>query len=137
MEQQKLVREAQRAAENSYAPYSAFHVGAALLSEDGTIFRGANVENRSYGLSICAERSALVSAVSAGHTRFTAIAIFSPDSPYPISPCGACRQVLSEFLSPDTPLHFVSQSGDVSTHLMAEVFPFDALHELKDRQPRG
>lgn len=126
-----LVDEAMNAAKSSYAPYSQFHVGAALRAEDGTIFTGTNVENRSYGLAICAERTAVVKAVTAGHRRFVEVAIYSPDSDYPLSPCGACRQVLSEFMGPDARLIFVSAKGERSEHTMSEVFPHDALHELR------
>ncbi|HJN67647.1 MAG: cytidine deaminase [Pirellulales bacterium] len=95
-EQQKteLVAAALEARLMAHAPYSRFFVGAALLSTDGTIFRGANVENASYGLTICAERTALGAAVTAGHQTFSGIAIAAAGG---VSPCGACRQVLAEF----------------------------------------
>jgi cytidine deaminase len=80
----------------AYAPYSHFHVGAALLAKDGRVFTGCNVENLSYGLTICAERSAIFAAVAAGVREFEAIAILA-DTREPISPCGACRQVMAEF----------------------------------------
>lgn len=136
MDRDELVEEAKRAAEESYAPYSRFRVGAALEAEDGTVYRGVNVENRSYGLAICAERSAIAAAVTAGKRSFRAIAVYSPDSDYPIPPCGACRQVLSEFFTPETPLYFVSRNGQVEEHPMKDVLPFDALHELATNQPR-
>ncbi|MFP4378436.1 MAG: cytidine deaminase [Spirochaetales bacterium] len=131
MDREMLVREAKAASAHSYAPYSQFRVGAALLAADGTVFRGVNVENRSYGLGICAERSAITAAVSAGKQEFAAIAVFSPDAAYPISPCGACRQVLSEFLPRKAPILFIDKDGNVEEHTMEEVFPFDALHELR------
>lgn len=129
----RLVETAREAAHHSYAPYSRFRVGAALLTSDGTVFAGVNVENRSYGLGICAERSAIVSAVTAGHSAYTAIAVYSPDADYPISPCGACRQVMSEFMDPDAEVIFVDRDGNEETHTVAEILPFDALHELRDR----
>jgi len=121
----RLVATAKAAAGSSYAPYSRFHVGAALLCPDGTIVPGTNVENRSYGLAICAERSAIVAAVTSGHTRFEAIAVFSPDADYPVSPCGACRQVISEFMSPEAIVIFVDRDGGEEQHTVAEIMPFD------------
>lgn len=90
-----LFRRAMEASRNAYAPYSHFHVGAALLTEDGQIFTGVNVENASYPAGICAERSAGVSAVTAGCRAFTALAVASPDGE--ASMCGICRQFFSEF----------------------------------------
>jgi len=92
----ELVSKAAKAMINAYAPYSGFSVGAAVLSNKGRIFTGANVENASYGATICAERSAVTSAVSAGHRKLKAVAVVA-DSPEPVPPCGACLQVLSEF----------------------------------------
>lgn len=93
---QKLIECAQEVKKNAYVPYSHFPVGAALLGNDGTIYTGCNVENSSYGVSICAERNAIFHAIACGCRSFKAIAIVS-DSTNLISPCGACRQVLSEF----------------------------------------
>jgi cytidine deaminase len=81
----------------AYAPYSRFPVGAALLAADGTVFTGCNVENASYGLTNCAERTAVFKAVSEGHTAFRAIAVVGPQDELACAPCGACRQVLFEF----------------------------------------
>ena len=91
-----LLGEAVTARERAYAPYSHFAVGAALLAPDGRVFRGANVENASYGLSMCAERVAIYRAVSAGVRQFLAVAVAGPDGVVAM-PCGACRQVLHEF----------------------------------------
>ncbi|MFW5689845.1 MAG: cytidine deaminase [Spirochaetota bacterium] len=128
-----IIAGATEIAERAYAPYSRFHVGAALLCDDGTVFRGVNVENRSYGLAICAERSAITTAVTEGYTHFAAIAVYSPDSAYPVSPCGACRQVISEFMDPDGTVIFVGRDGVHETHRVSDILPFDALHELKNR----
>jgi cytidine deaminase len=102
-----LLRAAVKGMKNAYAPYSRYHVGAAVLASDGTVFTGCNVENASYGLTNCAERTALFSAVAAGKTRFTAVAVVASGKQVPF-PCGACRQVLSEFCGPDTPVYIAS-----------------------------
>ncbi len=128
-----LVIAAREATGASYSPYSHFRVGAALLCENGTIVTGVNVENRSYGLTICAERSAVVSAITAGHVRFRAVAIYGPDSAYPLPPCGACRQVISEFMPPDAMVICVDRTGRRETYSVEEMLPHDGLHELRER----
>lgn len=105
-----LCSQALRSRDRAYAPYSHFRVGAAVLTADGSIFAGCNVENASYGLSICAERVAVFQAVAAGHTSITAIAVATDLVP-PAAPCGACRQVLREF-GPDARIIAVSADGD-------------------------
>lgn len=95
MDESRLVAAAVDARRNAYAPYSGFPVGAALLARDGRLFTGCNVENASYGLTVCAERVALFKAVSEGVREFEAIAVACGDAP--CSPCGACRQALNEF----------------------------------------
>ncbi|HEV2132326.1 MAG TPA: cytidine deaminase [Longimicrobiaceae bacterium] len=92
-----LLRRAREARRHAYAPYSSFPVGAALLTEDGEVYTGCNVENASYGLTICAERTAVAKAVSEGIRGFRAIAVVGPQDELPCSPCGSCRQVLYEF----------------------------------------
>lgn len=99
-----LFAEAVKASAKSYSRYSGFHVGAALLTDDGTVFTGCNIENASYSMTICAERTAIFKAVSEGHTRFTAIAVAGSsgeDFSVPCTPCGACLQVMSEFCGDD------------------------------------
>jgi len=93
---ERLLAHARAVREHAYAPHSGFRVGAAVLSEDGTVHVGCNVENASYGLTMCAERSAVAAAVAAGCARLRAIVI-SVDGDQPVAPCGACRQVLGEF----------------------------------------
>ena len=100
---EELLKEAAEAASQAYCPYSEYRVGAALLTTDDTIFRGCNVENASYGLTNCAERTALFSAVAKGHRSFSALAVVSSGDDFPY-PCGACRQVLAEFCSPEMPV---------------------------------
>lgn len=133
MDQTQLFELATEAASRSYSPYSRFRVGAALLCDDGSVVTAANVENRSYGLTICAERSAFVSAIAQGKTGFKALAISCPDAEYPVSPCGACRQFISEFVGAEFPIRFGGLSGGVVDATMGELLPHDALHELASR----
>ena len=102
-----LVKAATAASRKAYAPYSKFHVGAALQTVEGDTFTGCNVENASYGLTICAERNALFAAVAAGRKKFKAIAIVADGKAKPF-PCGACRQVFAEFCGPDFPVIIAS-----------------------------
>lgn len=125
-----LFRTAMKASEFSYSPYSHFPVGAAILVADGSVVTGANIENRSYGLTNCAERTAAFKAVSEGKLSFKAIAIAAPRADYPVGPCGACRQVLTEFASNDTPVIFGSKEENVVVHTLGELYPYDSLHEL-------
>lgn len=105
-ERKNLIETAFDAKKGSYSPYSKFPVGAALLAIDGTYITGANIENASYGGTICAERTAIVKAVSEGRRSFLGLAVVT-DVPSPISPCGLCRQVLREFLPLDAPILLV------------------------------
>lgn len=91
-----LLRRAREARRNAYVPYSHFPVGAALLARDGRIFTGANVENASYGLTTCAERTAVVKAISEGARDFVAIAVVGPEDDLACAPCGSCRQIIYE-----------------------------------------
>jgi cytidine deaminase len=121
---------AREAAEAAYAPYSHFRVGAALLAEDGAVYSGCNVENRSFGLTICAERNALFQGVARGRRAFVALAIVTPDSKEPVGPCGACRQVLSEFMLPAAPVRFGGQSSERTDVALGTLYPYDSLHDL-------
>lgn len=118
------------ASKNAYIPYSHFPVGAALLLEDGNIITGANIENRSFGLTNCAERSAVFTAASQGYRTFKAIAIATPKSDYPVGPCGACRQVLSEFAPAETPVVFGPAWENSVKATLGTLYPYDSLHEL-------
>jgi cytidine deaminase len=117
VDDQALVAAAHAARGASYSPYSRFAVGAALLCADGTVVSGCNVENASYGLTICAERNAVFTAVANGRRNFSAIAIAGPPEAL-TSPCGACRQVLAEF-SPEMRVLYTAPDGVVTTTLDA------------------
>jgi cytidine deaminase len=133
MNSEELLRLSKNAAEAAYAPYSRFRVGAALLCSDGSVVTGVNVENRSFGLTNCAERTAIFAAVAAGKKDFLALALTCLDADTPVSPCGACRQVISEFSGPAMPIYFQDKNGTVVETSTGELFPFDALHDLADR----
>ena len=121
LEIQKLMDCAIKARENAYSPYSHFAVGAALLCEDGTLFEGCNIENASYGLTNCAERTAIFKAVSEGHTKFKALAVVA-DTDGPCAPCGACRQVMAEF---KIPLIIMGNlMGNIKIVTIEELLPF-------------
>ena len=121
LEIQKLMDCAIKARENAYSPYSHFAVGAALLREDSTLYEGCNIENASYGLTNCAERTAIFKAVSEGHTKFKALAVVA-DTEGPCAPCGACRQVMAEF---KIPLIIMGNlMGNIKIVTMEEVLPF-------------
>jgi cytidine deaminase len=115
-----LLEAARNARQNAYAPYSQFSVGAALDTGDGQVFLGSNVENASYGLTMCAERVAIGTAVAAGYRDFVAIAVAGPDGVV-TSPCGACRQVLAEF-NPNMTVVYTTPDGPVTT-TVAELLP--------------
>ena len=116
-----LVALARDARENAHAPYSRFKVGAALLAASGEIVTGCNIENASYGLTLCAERVAVFKAVSEGFREFEAIAVVA-DSPRPTAPCGPCRQILWEFCG-DIWVHMARPGRKTTSHRMSELLP--------------
>lgn len=118
----QLIEIAKKARSNSYSPYSKFSVGAALLTEDGRIFTGTNIENVSIGLTMCAERTAIYSAVSVGYKSFKMIAIVG-DTNEPCTPCGACRQVMIEF-SPDMVVVMANLKNEIILKKAKELIPF-------------
>lgn len=116
-----LIALARECLDRSYAPYSRFHVAAAVVDDRGRVFTGVNVENVSYGLSVCAERVAIFSAVAAGARRITALAVVSSGADL-LSPCGACRQVVAEFAAPDVPV-YCQAAGEPHRWTVAELLP--------------
>ena len=127
---EQLLKEAQRAYANAYAPYSKFQVGAALLLKSGEIILGANVENASYGLTNCAERSALFTAYSKGYRRedIEAMAI-TANCERPVSPCGACRQVMSELMPKQARIILSNIAGDVKEVSLQDLLPYTFTSE--------
>ena len=121
----RLLDTAKSVLENAHAPFSKFRVGAAILTESGNIYKGCNVEDPSFGGTICAERGAAVASVaSEGFTRFKAIAIAS-ESEEPAPPCGICRQFLSQFAGPDVPVYLVStKSGMIKMITFGNLMPY-------------
>jgi len=117
-----LLEAAREARKRAYAPYSRFPVGAALLAGDGTVYAGCNIENASYGLCNCAERTALFKAVSEGAGEFKALAVVA-DSDGPVSPCGACRQVLFELCPEDMPVLLANLAGERLETTVGELLP--------------
>jgi len=120
-EQERLMIEAAQAARaNSYSPYSGYKVGAAILSESGRIFAGTNVENASFGATICAERGALMTLIASGHSRVCALVVTTPDRGVP---CGVCLQMLSEFVTPETPVVLVGDEMAPLQKLFRDFLP--------------
>ena len=122
MNDRELLRIAKEASLNAYVPYSGFPVGAALECEDGTVYTGCNVENAAYGDTICAERTAVVKAVSEGHRDFVRIAVYGEGKGY-CMPCGSCRQVLSEF-SPEIEVLCAKAGGSYVSYPLTRLMPY-------------
>lgn len=119
MTAEQLVQQALTARDRAHAPYSGFRVGAALLDTDGTVWTGCNIENASYGLTLCAERVAIFKAISEGARSFTAIAVASEGA---VTPCGACRQILAEF-APEAFVHMAGTDGAFRTMTVPMLLP--------------
>ena len=125
MSKETLLLKAKEARKLSYSPYSHFAVGAAVETKDGQIFLGANVENSSYPLCMCAERNALYNAMMHGYKKEDLIGLaLCADTDAPCSPCGACRQVISELLPSDAPIYMSNMKGDIKETNAVELLPF-------------
>lgn len=122
MEKLELIQEAHKAREFAYVPYSNFKVGAALVTKDGQIFHGCNIENAAYSMTNCAERTALFKAYSEGVTQFESLVVVA-DTEGPVSPCGACRQVISELCDPEMEVVLTNLKGDVQKIQVKDLLP--------------
>ncbi|MFJ5759948.1 cytidine deaminase [Neobacillus sp. NPDC093182] len=122
MDEKGLLEEAKKAREYAYVPYSKFQVGAALLAKDGKVFHGCNIENASYGMTNCAERTALFKAYSDGVTQFDSLVVVA-DTDGPISPCGACRQVISELCDAEMEVILTNLKGDILRITVKDLLP--------------
>ncbi|MBU0472665.1 MAG: cytidine deaminase [Bacteroidetes bacterium] len=123
MNNNELINLATAAKEKSYSPYSSFRVGAALLTKDGKVYQGANIENAAYGVTMCAERIAVFTAKLEGETEFSAIAITSDSKDY-IPPCGSCRQVLLELCGEEIDVLITNGIGEVKIFKLKDLLPF-------------
>lgn len=119
----QLIEEAKLARDKAYAPYSKFKVGAALYTKTNNIYHGCNIENGSFSLTCCAERTAIFKAISEGETEFLALAVVA-DTEEEVSPCGACRQVMSEFFNDDVEIYLANLSGKVKKTKISQLLPF-------------
>ncbi|KXO04847.1 MULTISPECIES: cytidine deaminase [Bacillus cereus group] len=122
MDKKKYIEEANKMLEKAYIPYSKFPVGAALVTKEGKIYTGCNIENASYGLCNCAERTAIFKAVSEGKRDFSYLVI-TGETDGPISPCGACRQVIAEFCDPKMPVLLTNVKGDEKEVTVEQLLP--------------
>lgn len=134
MEKEQLIAAAWKARENSYSPYSKFKVGAAVLGADGKLYTGCNIENASYGMTVCAERTAIFKMVSEGCKKFTALAVVGGNDEDG-APCLACRQVMTEFCAGwDTPVYVSGPSHTIWEHTMEEICPFPFVAFEPDKE---
>ncbi|QXW96139.1 cytidine deaminase [Streptococcus rubneri] len=119
----ELIDLAVKASENAYVPYSHFPIGAVLVTDDGKVYTGVNVENASFGLTNCGERTAIFKAVSEGERSFKELIIYG-QTEKPVSPCGACRQVMAEFFEPDLPVTLVAKDKSTVVMTVKELLPY-------------
>ena len=119
----ELIDLAVKASENAYVPYSHFPIGAVLVTDDGKVYTGVNVENASFGLTNCGERTAIFKAVSEGERSFKELIMYG-QTEKPVSPCGACRQVMAEFFEPDLPVTLVAKDKSTVVMTVKELLPY-------------
>lgn len=132
---EKLLTRAQAVRERAYAPYSNYAVGAAIVTPSGKIFTGCNVENASYGLTVCAERNAIFKAISEGEREFVALAVVTANGG---SPCGACRQVISEFMTPSAPVALADATlAQIQNTTVGELLPYGFTPRKLEEGQRG
>lgn len=126
----QMISQAHKALKNAYAPYSNYRVGATICTDKGTLFTGVNVENSSFGLTICAEASAICQMISAGEKKISSIVVLA-DTNQLCSPCGACRQRIFEFSNPETQIHLCNKDSILHSVLINELLPiaFDFKHK--------
>lgn len=133
MDIEQLIQEAESAKKKAYSPYSKFSVGAALLTKDGTVYRGCNIENAAYSVTICAERVAIFKALSEGVDQFSALAV-TADTDRPVSPCGVCRQVIAEHCPKDMKVIMSNSNGDIQECTVLQLLPFAFSREDLNEQ---
>ena len=119
----ELIDLAVKTSENAYVPYSHFQIGAVLVTDEGKIYTGVNIENASFGLTNCGERTAIFNAVSEGERSFKELIIYG-QTEKPVSPCGACRQVMAEFFEPDLPVTLVAKDKSTVVMTVKELLPY-------------
>ena len=118
-----LFESAKKARLSAYSPYSGHKVGSSVRTESGQVFSGCNVENSSYGATVCAERVAILKAVSEGHQKFSELCVVTDARP-PWAPCGMCRQVIAEFAASEMVIHLFNLSGDTQSFSLGQLFPW-------------
>ena len=128
MDWSELLNAAAEARKNAYCPYSKFSVGSAVRAEDGSVFAGCNVENRTFGLTVCAERVAVLSAVAQGHDALAAVAVITDTDP-PSPPCGQCLEVLTEFGRSDLPILLANPQGQTLEYELRDLLPHPFVFE--------